>query len=128
MCHPMLSKSESYICLFDQCKRYLNGEVVGDLCSPICQLKTVNSYSCNAFHAGKEAVFTATYNDKQKIVIKSSTQEEPHDIFYWLDHSTEGYPSEEEFVRMIQHRVNSRFVHKQDCSFLFDWVHLEVFK
>jgi hypothetical protein len=75
----------------------------------MCVDRTVDSFSCHAFHAGKEAVFSAMYNDK-RIVIKSATQEVPHDIFFWIDHSPESYPTEDEFVRMIQHRVNSRYL------------------
>ncbi|KAL1129257.1 hypothetical protein AAG570_013786 [Ranatra chinensis] len=76
--------------------------------------------SCHAWHAGKDAVFTVRLiADRPRtvgggrgldefLVIKSAQQAEPNDIFHWIDHSGEHYPTELEFQRMIRHRVSSR--------------------
>lgn len=91
-----------------QCQRYKANEVVGDLCQPLCDEGRISSFSCQTFHAGKEAVFSAVKDNNVRLVFKLARQLDPPSSVIWLDNGVQRYPTEHEFSNMIVEHVSSR--------------------
>lgn len=93
-----------------QCTNYEQGKIVGDMCSALCSSDgLVQSYSCRAFHAGKETVFAALWTNsthQQKIVVKSAATAE---LFEGLEWTVNPYPREKEFISVIQQKILTRY-------------------
>lgn len=94
--------------MFLQCKQYKDSAATGDLCRPLCDDGRISSLSCQTFHAGKEAVFSAVKDENTKLVFKLAHQIELPSNVYWPENGVRHYPSEDEFTRMIVDHVSSR--------------------
>lgn len=92
------------------CQLYRKGEAVGNLCKPLCVDKKIQSFACHAFHAGKEAVFSANWAGT-RLVFKTSrrTRSSLVDPVYWVDtNGKKHFPTEADFNYMILDVVASK--------------------
>lgn len=90
------------------CSQYKKGKISGDLCPKLCGEGSVVSLACQTFHSGKDTIFSATLNDGLNIVVKSSQNYEPQDIFYWIDDAGEHYPTDDFFRSLVENRIQAR--------------------
>lgn len=102
------SDFEAWDRLTSLCAEFRKDQISGDLCPKLCGIDSVVSISCQAFHAGKETVFSATLKNGQMVVVKSSQNFEQPEIFYWVDDFGEHYPTEDLFKGMVENRVKTR--------------------
>lgn len=89
------------------CHLHRKGEAIGSLCKPLCDDKQIHSLTCHAFHAGKEAVFSAEW-EGTRMVFKASKKatSENMDPVFWLDSDgAKHYPTEDEFDTMVRNVV-----------------------
>ncbi|XP_067002773.2 divergent protein kinase domain 1C [Anabrus simplex] len=92
------------------CRLHQKGDAVGSLCKPLCEDKQIETLTCHAFHAGKEAVFSANW-EENRMVFKASrrAKNELVDAVYWLDsQGKRRYPSEDDFSGMIRDVVSTK--------------------
>ncbi|KAK7793559.1 hypothetical protein R5R35_000396 [Gryllus longicercus] len=92
------------------CHLHQKGEAVGNLCQPLCIDKKIHSFTCHAFHAGKEAVFSANWEGTH-LVFKASRRVWANnlDTVYWVDkEGRQHFPSEADFNNMIRDIVSSK--------------------
>ncbi|XP_049808424.1 divergent protein kinase domain 1C isoform X1 [Schistocerca nitens] len=100
----MCTNIESWQHVGKLCQLYRKGEATGNLCKPLCIDKQIRSLKCHAFHAGKEAVFSADW-EGTRLVFKTSQRikDEYTEPVTWLKtRGLEHYPNEDEFKMMIR--------------------------
>ncbi|XP_011313792.1 protein FAM69C [Fopius arisanus] len=86
------------------CADHVEGPALGVLCKPLCSDHTIHSLACESLHSGKEAVFSANWEDT-RVVFKAAkllTSIEPYESLHWFDAlGYKHYPTELEFDKMI---------------------------
>lgn len=87
------------------CSLYKDGVAMGDMCHAICVSKSLVPDSCEAWHGGKEVVFSAFFRGNP-VYIKGRkldfTSDRSEEIQWRDDAGVEHFPSQEEFHEMVQ--------------------------
>ncbi|XP_063976498.1 divergent protein kinase domain 1C [Diachasmimorpha longicaudata] len=86
------------------CSSHGDGSALGVLCKPLCTEHTIHSLACESLHSGKEAVFSANWEDTRLVfkAARSLTSIEPYESLQWVDAmGYKHYPAEPEFDKMI---------------------------
>ncbi|KAK4877125.1 hypothetical protein RN001_009631 [Aquatica leii] len=81
------------------CDLFKKGRAEGNLCVPLCDSQEQFSFSCQAYHSTKEAVFRVAWGDI-RFVLKSAISNIP--ALHWYDNGALKYPSEKEFLSTVR--------------------------
>ncbi|XP_033212023.1 divergent protein kinase domain 1C isoform X2 [Belonocnema kinseyi] len=91
--------------------RHNDGNAMGILCDPLCNRQGVHSLVCETLHAGKEAVFSAHWQNTRLVfkAARTETTVEQAESLLWEDaNGLKHYPSETDFANMIRDVVTNK--------------------